>query len=237
MSRHQDETLDHAHTMRVPRSRGAFTGLLLVILGVWGALIPFIGPYFNYEYQSDQTWVWTAARFWLEVLPGIATAVGGLLLIFAANRIVGSLAGWLAALGGAWFVIGQSLAEVFHIGSVGQPQSTTDGGRAVESLGFFYGLGAVILFLSAFALGRLAVVGVRDVRAVHKDEQRRADALAAEQQAADQRLLDQRAAANRPAADPGVTEPVAADRGVGARDDRIGTDRDYANAPPRRDVE
>ncbi len=29
--------------MRIPRSRGAMSGLLLVILGLWGALIPFVG--------------------------------------------------------------------------------------------------------------------------------------------------------------------------------------------------
>jgi hypothetical protein len=223
MTNHRDDSFDHSHTLRVPRTRGAFTGLLLVILGVWGAFVPFIGPYFDYEYQSDQTWVWTAARFWLEVLPGALTAVGGLLLIFAANRILGSLAGWLAAAAGAWFVIGQSLAVVLHIGSVGAPNSTSDGDRALESLGFFYGLGAVIVFLAAFALGRLAVVGVRDVRAVRRDEQRRADALASEQTVE---------AGPEPAPGPGSEiEPervaVPADR----------TDDGYASAPPRRETD
>ena len=30
--------------LQVPRSRGAVSGLLLVLLGLWGALIPRIGP-------------------------------------------------------------------------------------------------------------------------------------------------------------------------------------------------
>jgi hypothetical protein len=249
MSSHNDETLDHVHTMRVPRSRGALTGLLLLILGVWGAVIPFIGPYFNYEYQSDQTWVWTAARFWLEVLPGAVTAVGGLLLILAANRILGSLAGWLAAVGGAWFIVGQSLSQILHIGSVGTPNSTSNGDRALESLGFFYGLGAVILFLSAFALGRLAVVGVRDVRAVHKDERRRAEAAeqAADQRAAEQRAADQRVAHDNAVPDKAAQESVvdrgaAGDRATEATATRERADHtgataagDYASAPPRRE--
>ena len=29
--------------MRMPRSRGAASGFLLVLLGIWGALIPFVG--------------------------------------------------------------------------------------------------------------------------------------------------------------------------------------------------
>ena len=33
--------------MRIPRSRGAVSGLLLIVLGAWSALIPFIGPSFD----------------------------------------------------------------------------------------------------------------------------------------------------------------------------------------------
>ena len=37
-------------SLHMPRSRGAVSGLLLIILGVWGALIPFVGPYFHFAY-------------------------------------------------------------------------------------------------------------------------------------------------------------------------------------------
>ena len=43
-----------AGMLRVPRSRGALSGVLLLLLGAWGALIPFIGPYFNYAYTPDR---------------------------------------------------------------------------------------------------------------------------------------------------------------------------------------
>lgn len=94
--------------LRMPRSRGAVSGLLLVILGVWGALIPFVGPRFNFAYTPAQDWTWTTARGWLEVFPGVTTVVGGLLLIFSANRAIAMFGGWLAVLGGAWFVVGSS---------------------------------------------------------------------------------------------------------------------------------
>src|SRR6201990_493973 len=90
----------------MPRSRGAVSGLLLVILGVWGALIPFVGPHFNFAYTPDKNWAWSTARGWLEVVPRAATVVGCLLLILAGNRISAILGGWLAVLAGAWFVIG-----------------------------------------------------------------------------------------------------------------------------------
>ena len=46
-------------SLHMPRSRGAVSGLLLMILGVSGALIPFIGPYFHFAYTPGQPWAWT----------------------------------------------------------------------------------------------------------------------------------------------------------------------------------
>jgi hypothetical protein len=174
MANHPDE-MSHHHTMRVPRSRGAVSGVLLIVLGGWGALVAFVGPYFHYRYASDATWKWTAARFWFEVLPGAATALGGLVLLIAANRVAGSIAGWLSVAGGVWFVIGRDMSPILHAGSVGEPVSSTNTGRVVEALGFFSGLGVAIAVLAAFALGRMAVVAVRDVRAAQDRDRRQAD--------------------------------------------------------------
>jgi hypothetical protein len=44
------------------------------------------------------------------------------------------------------------------------PTATTDLGQVAEWIGFFLGLGVVIVFLAAVALGRMSVVSVRDVR-------------------------------------------------------------------------
>jgi len=45
--------------LRIPRSRGTFSGVLLVLLGAWGGLIAFIGPYFHYAYTPDSAWSYT----------------------------------------------------------------------------------------------------------------------------------------------------------------------------------
>jgi hypothetical protein len=195
MANNRDEQVPHSHTMRVPRTRGAVTGVLLVVLGVWGALIPFIGPYFHYHYAGDATWKWTTTRLWFEVLPGAAAAVGGLVVLMAANRVAGSVGAWLAAAAGAWLVIGRDLAPVLHLGTVGAPSSSTKLGRAAEALGFFSALGALIVLLAAFALGRLAVVGVRDVRA-------------AQDRAAQDRAAQDRAAQDRAAQEDVTSSPV-----------------------------
>lgn len=149
---------------RIPRSRGAVIGLLLVLLGAWGALIPFVGPNFEFAYTPGQAW--TAARGWLEVLPGAATAFGGLLLILSRKRGAGMLGGWLAALGGAWFVVGTAFAPVLGIGSVGDPVAATDRKRAVLEIAYFSGLGALITFLAGAAIARLAFRLARDVQPV-----------------------------------------------------------------------
>ncbi|HEY2575734.1 MAG TPA: hypothetical protein VGI74_05455 [Streptosporangiaceae bacterium] len=72
--------------LRVPRSRGALSGLLLVLLGAWGALIAFVGPYFHYAFTPDRAWVYSSGRFWLEVLPGAAALLGGLIVLLAGTR-------------------------------------------------------------------------------------------------------------------------------------------------------
>ena len=160
---------DRAVGLRMPRSRGAGSGLLLVILGAWGTLIPFVGPHFNFAYAPDRDWTWTTARGWLEVFPGVTTVVGGLLLIVSGNRAVAMFGGWLAVLGGAWFVVGGQFAPMLRIGTVGDPLATTDRKRALLEVAYFSGLGALIVFLGGIALARLAVRLARDVEPLESE--------------------------------------------------------------------
>ena len=212
-----------AGMLRVPRSRGALSGVVLVLLGAWGALIPFIGPYFHYAYTPDSGWTYNTGRLWLEVLPGAATLVSGLIVLIAATRPVALFGAWLAAMCGVWFVVGTPLSTVWTAGGVpaaGFPVGSTLT-RAVEQIGFFGGLGAAIIFFAALALGRFTVLGHREVMLAEQyaaAEQAREDQDAAEQARADQAGADQ--TATQPAterfslhgqpADPQVTaEPPA----------------------------
>jgi hypothetical protein len=154
---------DHPGGLRMPRSRGALSGLILVILGAWGALIPFVGPHFNFAYTPDQDWAWSTARGWLEVLPGAATVLGGLLLIVAGNRVSAMLGGWLAVLAGAWFVVGGEVAPLLGIGSAGDPIAATERKRAALEVSYFSGLGALIVFVGGVVLARTAVRLARDI--------------------------------------------------------------------------
>src|SRR5215471_6703650 len=146
--------------MRVPRTRGAGSGLVLVLLGAWGALIPFVGPYFHFAYTPDTAWTWTWGRFFLEVLPGVAAALGGLILLISAFRPVAMFGAVLAAAGGAWFAVGSLLGPVWASYSAlnapgGIPAALNPGAPVggplhlvAEHLSFYTGLGVVIVFLA-----------------------------------------------------------------------------------------
>lgn len=149
--------------MRIPRSRGAASGFLIVILGLWGALVPFVGPMFDFAYNPDQGSAWSSTRGWLEVLPGAVAVVGGFLLVRSRNRATAMLGGWLSVVAGAWFVVGRVMATTLTIGEIGRPVAETDTKAAWLELTYFYGLGALIVFLGAMGLGRLSVRSVRDV--------------------------------------------------------------------------
>jgi hypothetical protein len=161
-----------AGMLRVPRSRGALSGFLLVLLGLWGGLIAFVGPYFHFAYTPDTAWYYSAGRLWLEILPGAATLLGGLILLGTRTRPVAMFGAWLAALGGAWFAVGRTLAPLWNSSgamAVGTPIGSTALIRTLEEISFFAGLGVVIVFLAAMSIGRLSVIGVRDARLAERE--------------------------------------------------------------------
>lgn len=218
-----------ASRYRVARTRGAASGILLLLLGAWAALVPFIGPYLNVAYtpKPDSAWHWTAARGWLEVLPGSVVAVGGLLLILSSSRVLTTFGAWLAAAGGAWLVVGPAVSSPLEI-DLGAPDPTSR--RSVQSLAqlvFFYGIGAAIVFLAGLALGRLTVKSLRDVRAA----ERRLAADDAEASAATTPALDRSA----PSAAPGYQPEQRGEAPRHQRPDAGGTDetgRPYPAGPP-----
>jgi hypothetical protein len=151
--------------LRVPRSRGVLSGLLLVLLGAWGALVPFVGPYFHYAYTPDTGWTYTSGRLWLEILPGAGAALGGLIVLASAYRPAAHLGAWLAAVSGAWFVLGGIIGPTWS-GMRMDPGTPVGGStmRALEQIGFFTGLGVLIVAMAAVALGRFSVISVRDAK-------------------------------------------------------------------------
>jgi len=149
-----------AGMLQMRRSRGAFSGFLLMLLGLWGALIPFVGPYFHYAYTPDKAWTYNTARLWLEILPGAAVFLGGFLLMIAARRHSALFGAVLAVAAGAWFSLGTMLSPLWnhHVTLGGSPAAATQYTRIMEQLGFFSALGVVVVLIAATAFGRILSV-------------------------------------------------------------------------------
>ena len=141
--------------MRISRKTGAMTGFMLIVLGLWGGLVPLIGPYFGFAFGSHATWDLTMNRFWLDVLPGAAVVLGGLMLLWSGHRLSGTVASWMAMAGGAWFAVGPAFSRLWEHGPgpIGVPLFGHTR-QTFELIGYFYGLGVVVMGLAAFALGR-----------------------------------------------------------------------------------
>jgi hypothetical protein len=72
--------------------------------------------------------------------------------------------GWLSVLAGAWFVVGRIFSNLVGIADNGAPVASSNAKIAWLEIAYFYGLGAVIVFLGALALGRLSVRSARDIQ-------------------------------------------------------------------------
>jgi hypothetical protein len=144
------------------KRRSVITGVLLILLGAWGGLAPFVGPYFHFAYTPDTTWHYTQARLWLEVLPGGAAVLGGVIVLISTSRLLAASGGILAMLGGGWLVVGTVVNTVWtRLGTPGVPVGVSPKRIALEKLGMFSGLGAVIVFVAALAIGIAAATALQ----------------------------------------------------------------------------
>src|SRR5437660_12933529 len=87
-----------------------FAGLVILIAGLWGGLVPFVGPYFHFALGPNHSWTWTTGRLWLSVVPAACAVLGGLLLLGGGPRVSGRFGALLALAGGVWFAIGPTVS-------------------------------------------------------------------------------------------------------------------------------
>ncbi|MGI8433237.1 MAG: hypothetical protein ACR2LE_00620 [Nocardioidaceae bacterium] len=135
-------------------------GAVALVLGLWGALVPLIGPSFGYRMGSAQAQIWSESTVTLHLVPGVA-AVLGALLIMRGRHAIQTLGALLATAGGIWFVIAPSMHPLWSdpgmsgmSGMSGSAMST-----ALSALGYHYGTGALVTVAAAYALGALAARG------------------------------------------------------------------------------
>jgi hypothetical protein len=132
--------------------RVRMSGLAVVVLGLWGAFVPFVGPYFGFAWNAGgAAWTWSESFGTLGVAAGACAAYGGIMMLGGLRAL--ARLGCLAALvGGAWFVFG----PLFHPIWSSSPLGPTGYGHwmtvALE-LGYHAGIGVLVIGLAAYVLG------------------------------------------------------------------------------------
>ncbi len=133
-------------------------GIPIILVGIWGGLIPFVGPLFGFSMGAGGAWTWTATRAELHVAPGIAAIVGGFAVLFAVQRSRRVAGGVLALAAGLWFLAGPTVASATTSGRMMGHMMMKSTGSAMamsplEAFGYHYGPGAIIAVLAAVAVG------------------------------------------------------------------------------------
>jgi hypothetical protein len=158
-----------ASAVPMSRSRGSLSGLALLLLGAWGGLAPFIGPYFHLGFQPDKAWSYDMGRLYLVIAPGAVVLLCGLVVMITKSRWLGGFSGLLAALGGLWFVLGRATmafigttTTLSYARTVDSPIAQSSRGIILTELVTFTGLGLLIVFFGALAAGRVSIGAYKD---------------------------------------------------------------------------
>lgn len=128
-------------------------GVAMMLLGAWVFVVPLVGPYFNFGLFTSSSWVFLTVHWELLLGSGIALCVGGLLMTLPATP-VSSLGGIVSLLAGVWLLVGPSLYPIW----ASQPAIATNHPQWLLSLiwiGYFYGTGALAVYLSGALHGML----------------------------------------------------------------------------------
>ena len=144
-------------------------GMLLMALGAWAFFVPLLGPYFGFGFFTDSAWSFSARHWELLLLPGIAIFLGGMVMTMPSAGL-GWLGGLLAAAGGAWLLVGPSLHPLWT--SVAQTRILVPHGETLDALlwiGYFYGTGALTMWLAGFGKGLVSRrTVVEDATVIHE---------------------------------------------------------------------
>ena len=125
--------------------RSTITGLVLIPLGAWVALSPYVVGSWDGDFHFG--------RFLLAVLPGSAAGLGGLIML-GGRRAFALAGGALALAAGAWLIVGPAAYALFGSNELG----SGPGGESIRMLqwvGFFVAAGALTSLLATYALGLL----------------------------------------------------------------------------------
>lgn len=143
----------------VPVAGIGVLGLLTLLIGAWGGIVPFIGPIIGANADGTMSWYWSAAHAWLWLVPGAVACVASAIMVGTMPRAKVGLgrrgaigAGALAVLCGAWFVIGPEAWPVL-VRSAGVFVPAPPLTSLTREIGYSYGPGVLLVLFGATAMG------------------------------------------------------------------------------------
>jgi hypothetical protein len=146
-------------TSAVRAARLGVVGVFMLLVAGWAVIIPFIGPAFGFSADGSGSWHWSLMHALLWFVPGVvACTVAGIIVAlspFAAmNRAAPGVAcaGAMAALCGAWFVVGflsWPIMYSVHPVFVGAAPLR----ELAFQVGYSLGPGSLLLVLGGVAMG------------------------------------------------------------------------------------
>jgi hypothetical protein len=144
----------HTHNRAARRPMAVLVpAVLLMALGAWVFFAPLVGPYFSFGFDTSTHWRFSQDHLLMSLIPGIAIFTGGVLMM-TRSRAGAWLAALLAVAGGVWLVIGPSLHQTWSTTGF-QPMAGGSWKTALRWIAFFYGAGALAVYLGAHAQGLL----------------------------------------------------------------------------------
>jgi len=143
----------------VPAGGLAVIGVLSLMIGAWGGVVPFVAPSFGLSAAGTVSWYWNLQHSLLWVMPGALATVCGLAMLgiipraYAGfGRLGSAVTGLVVAVCGAWFVIGPLAWPVLErSGGVFVPASPIR--ELGYQVGYSLGPGVLLAMLGTFAMG------------------------------------------------------------------------------------
>lgn len=138
----------------------ALVGLCTMLVAAWGGIAPYVGPTFGYRTTGRPAWHWDLAHAVVAFAPGVVGVIAGLAMVAAGARrsqragsAVVALAGLVAVVAGAWFVVGPSAWPLLKSDARPYFAPTSAFHGLTNQVGSTLGPGTILCALGAFAVG------------------------------------------------------------------------------------
>ncbi len=143
----------------VPGAGLAVVAVLVMLVGAWAAIVPFVGELFRFSADGTPAWHWSLAHVLLWLAPGAIAFLMGLAMLAQVPRVGRGSArmgtawtGLVTAICGAWLVIGALVWPVIE-SAPAVFRAATPLRELTYQVGWSLGPGVVLVLLGGCAIG------------------------------------------------------------------------------------